>query len=115
MTDKEQLPKGGQQVTVAGLMGYAALWAVVICLFRQAAQLQQGTYTIAESRLSDILMLLSGGLLCVAIGLPITILVGKSRQAAPVALGCFLTGVLAIPLLVVILVILASAGIVDLD
>ena len=104
-----------RQVSVAGLIGYATLWAVIISLFRQAAKLQQGTYTIAESRLSDFMLLVSAGLLCVAIGLPVMVLRGKSRNAASIAFGCFIIGVLVPPIMVVILMVLAGYGLIDLD
>jgi hypothetical protein len=110
-----QQPNGGRQISIAGVMAYAALWALVISLFRQAVKLQQGTYTIVEGRLSDTLMLIATGLLFVAIGLPITILVGRTRQAVPISLGCFFVGFIAIPILIVILMTLGSFGVIELD
>ncbi len=96
-------------------MAYATLWAVVLYLFRHAAKLQEGTYTVNEARVSDTLMLFAAGLFCVAIGLPFAVLSGKSRKAAPIAFGCFVFGFLAIPVLVALLVLLGSLGVLDLD
>ncbi len=110
-----QKENGGRQISVAGVLAYTALWALIICLFREAVKLQQGIYSIAEARLFDILMLIVTGLLFVAIGLPIAIVVGKRRQAVPVSLGCFLIGFLAIPILIATLVALGTLGIIDLD
>ena len=105
----------GRQISLAGVLAYTALWALIICLFREAVKLQQGVHTIAQARLSDILMLIVAGLLFVAIGLPIAIVFGRSRQAVPISLGCFSVGLLAIPILIVVLVALGSFGVIDLD
>lgn len=107
--------KSGRQISILGMMAYAALWALVIFLFRQAAKLQQGTHTIAEARWSDLLILTATGLIFVAIGLPIAIIVGRSRQANSIALGCFFVGFLAIPILIFVLLALSRFGIIDLD
>lgn len=110
-----QKSNGGRQISVAGVLAYTALWAMIICLFREAIKLQQGIHTIAQARLSGILMMIVTGLLFVAIGLPIAIVVGRRRQAVPVSLGCFLVGFIAIPILLVVLLTLGSFGVIDLD
>lgn len=46
---------------------------------------------------------------------PVTIIAGRARQAAPISLGCFLVGLMAIPMLVAVLVTLSSFGAIDLD
>lgn len=115
MTEGRQRPRSGQQISVAVLMSYATLWAVVIFLFRQAARLQEGTYTITEARLSDLLMLAAAGLFCAAIALPVTVLFGRSRHAAPVAFGCFVGGILGILILIVTALVLGSFGVIALD
>lgn len=114
-TVSRQKENGGRQISVAGVLAYTSLWALIICLFREAVKLQQGIYSIAEARLFDILMLIVTGLLFVAFGLPIAIVVGKRRQTVPISLGCFSIGLLAIPILIVVLVTLGSFGIIDLD
>lgn len=110
-----QKSQGDRQFSVAGMMAYTVLWALVIFLFRFAIKLKQGTHTITEARLSDALMLVVTGLLFVAIGLPIAIAVGRKRQAFPISIGCFSIGFIAIPLLIAVLVALDSLGVVDLD
>jgi hypothetical protein len=105
----------GRQISVAGVLAYTALWALSISLFREAVRLQQGVHSIAQARLSNILMLIVTGLLFVAIGLPIAIVFGRRRQALPISLGCFLVGFIAIPILLVVLVTLGSFGVIDLD
>ena len=110
-----QQPSGGKQISVAGVLAYTTLWALVIGLFRQVAKLQEGTYSIAEARLADVLMLVATGLLFVAIGLPVAIFAGRSRQIAQTSFGCFFVGILAIPILVVILATLSSFGVINLD
>ncbi len=104
-----------RQITVAGVMAYTALWALIISLFRLALKLPQGTHTITEARLSDTLMLIVAGLVFVAIGLPVAILVGRKRQAIPISLGCFFVGFISIPILIVVLVTLGSFGVINLD
>ena len=96
-------------------MAYTALWALGICLLRQAINLQQGTHTIAEAQLSNILVLIVTGMLFVAIGLPISVAVGRTRQGVPIAIGCFFVGFIAIPTLTIILVALGSLGLINLD
>lgn len=96
-------------------MGYTILWAAIIGLFRQAVNLQQGTHTITEARLFDVLVMIVTGLLFVAIGLPITLVVGRKRQAVPISLGCFFVGFIAIPFLIAVLVTLGSLGIINVD
>ena len=110
-----QKPIGRRQIAISGLMVYTALWALIIGLFRQAVKLQQGTYTITQARLSDILMLIVSGLLFVAIALPIIVVVGRERQAIPVSLGCFFVGSIAIPILIAVLVTLDTFGIIKID
>ena len=116
-TESVRLQKsgGGRQISLAGVLAYTALWALIICVFQGAVKLQQGVHSIAEARFSDILMLIVAGLLFVAIGLPIAIVSGRSRQAVPISLGCFAVGLIAIPSLIVILVTLGSFGVIDLD
>ena len=106
---------GRRQMTVAGVMAYTALWGLCFGLFHLAAKLTQGVHTIAANRLSSMLMLIATGLLFVAIGLPITILAGRSRQVVPVVFGCFFVGLLAIPILLVTLAALAGLGVIELD
>lgn len=110
-----QKSKGVRQISVAGMMAYTILWALIIGLFRQAVNLQQGTHTITEARLSNALMLIVTGLLFVAIGLPITLLVGRKRQAVPISLGCFFVGLIAIPIVIAVMVTLGSLGIINVD
>lgn len=110
-----QKSDGGRQISLAGVLAYTALWALIICMFQGAVKLRQGVHTIVEARLSDILMLIVAGLLFVAIGLPIAVVFGRSRQAIPISLGCFSIGLLAIPILIVVLVTLGSFGVIDLD
>ncbi len=110
-----QKADGGRQISLSGVLAYTALWALIICVFQGAVKLQQGVHTIAEARFSDILMLIAAGLLFVAIGLPIAIVFGRSRQAVPISLGCFALGLIAIPVLIVVLVTLGSFGVIDLD
>ena len=76
-----QTANGRRQMTVAGVMAYTALWGLCFGLFRLAANLTQGVHTIAANQLSSMLMMVATGLLFVAIGLPITILAGRTRQA----------------------------------
>lgn len=109
------MSNGRRQITVAGMMAYTSLWALVICLFHQAAKLQAGIHTIYEDRLSQILMLIATGILFVAIGIPITFAVGRTRQAAPILLGCFFVGFIAIPSSIIILVALHWFGVINLD
>lgn len=96
-------------------MAYTALWALIIGVFRYAVKLQQGTYTINQALLSNTLMLIGTGLLFVAIGLPITLIVGRMRKAVPISLGCFLVGFIAIPMLITVLLTLGMLGIIKLD
>ena len=102
-------------MTVAGVMAYTALWGLCFGLFRLAANLTQGVHTIAANQLSSMLMMVATGLLFVAIGLPITILAGRTRHAVPVAFGCFFVGLLAIPVLLLTLLVLAGLGVIELD
>jgi hypothetical protein len=104
-----------RQFSVAGMIVYTALWALIISLFRFAIKLKQGTHTITEARLSDALMLTATGLIFVAIGLPIAILIGRKRHAVPISIGCFFVGFIAIPILIVVLVTIDSLGVIDLD
>ena len=125
MTSKEQegtervsrqKADGGRQISLAGVLAYTALWALIICVFQGALKLTQGArHTIAEAQFSEILMMIVAGLLFVAIGLPIAIVFGRSRQAVPISLGCFAVGLIAIPILRVVLVTLGSFGVIDLD
>ncbi|MFN3189294.1 MAG: hypothetical protein ACE361_02135 [Aureliella sp.] len=108
-------PNGKRQITVAGVLMYSALWALIVFLFQCVAGLQQDTYTITEARLSEVLMFIATGLLFVAIGLPVSVLLGKARKATPTTIICFLIGLLAIPSVVCLLMILAGLGVVDLD
>jgi hypothetical protein len=110
-----QKPSGGRQISVAGVMAYTALWALIVGLSRQAVKLQQGTHTITESQLSNTLLLIVSGLLFVAIALPITLVVGRKRQAVPISLGCFFVGLIAIPILIAVLVTLDWLGIIKVD
>ncbi|MCA9130284.1 MAG: hypothetical protein KDB22_24520 [Planctomycetales bacterium] len=110
-----QKAAGGRQLSLAGVLAYTALWALIICVFQGAVKLQQGVHTVAEARFSDILMLIVAGLLFIAIGLPIAIVFGRSRQAVPISLGCFAIGLIAIPILIVVLVTLGSFGVIDFD
>jgi hypothetical protein len=110
-----QEPHGGKQFSVAGMIAYTVLWALIISLFRFAIRLEQGTYTITDARLSDALTLTATGLLFVAIGLPIAILIGRKRHAVPISIGCFFVGFIAIPILIVVLVTIDSLGVIDLD
>ncbi len=110
-----QKPIGGRQISVAGVMAYTALWALIVGLFRQAVKLQQGTHTITESQFSSTLLLIVTGLLFVAIALPITLAVGRKRQAVPISLGCFFIGLIAIPTLIAALVALDRFGIIKID
>ena len=96
-------------------MAYTALWALIIGFFRHAVKLQQGTHTINQALLSNTLMLIVTGLLFVAIGLPITLVVGRMRKAVPISLGYFLVGFIAIPMLITVLVTLGMLGIINLD
>ncbi|TWU01378.1 hypothetical protein Pla100_11050 [Neorhodopirellula pilleata] len=114
-SESRQKSNDGRQISVAGMLAYTALWALIICLSREAVNLQQGIHSIAQARLSEILMLIVTGLLFVAIGLPIAIVVGRTPKAVPISLGCFLVGFIAIPVLVVVLVTLGSFGVIDLD
>jgi hypothetical protein len=106
---------GGRQITVAGIMAYTTLWALIIGLFRLVAKLQQGPRTVVEAKLSDTLLMVVIGMFFVAIGLPIAILLGRARQAVPISLGCFFLGFIAIPILMVVVAILLRFGIIDLD
>ena len=63
----------------------------------------------------DILLLIVAGLLFVAIGLPISIVFGKSRQAGPISIGCFSIGLIAIPVFIFVLMTLGGLGVIDLD
>lgn len=96
-------------------MAYTTLWALVICLFRFAVKLKEGTHTLAAAQLSQVLMLIVTGLLFVAIGLPITLVVGEKRQAVPISLGCFFVGFIAIPTLIVILLTLDGLGVINVE
>lgn len=110
-----QKADGGRQISLAGVLAYTALWALIICVFQGALGLTQGAHTIAEAQFSEILMMIVAGLLFVAIGLPIAIVFGRSRQAVPISLGCFAVGLIAIPILTVVLVTLGRFGFIDLD
>jgi len=110
-----QKPSGGRQISVAGVMAYTALWALIVGLFCQAVKLQQGTHTITEAQLSNTLLLIVTGLLFVAIVLPITLVIGRKRQAVPISLGCFFVGLIAIPILIAVLVTLDRFGIIKID
>lgn len=63
-----QKSNGRRQLSVAGVLAYTAVWALIISLFREAIKLKEGTHTLAEAQLSDMLMLIITGLLFVAIG-----------------------------------------------
>lgn len=106
---------GGRQFSIGAAMAYTALWALIISLFRFVTTLKQGTHTITEARLSDALLLTVTGLLFVAIGVPIAILIGRKRHAVPISIGCFLVGFIAIPILIAVLVTIDSLGVIDLD
>lgn len=104
-----------RQISVASLMAYAGLWAVILGIFRLIINLHQGVYTIAEAQLTDVLMLFAAGLTFAAIALPITVLVGRVKRALPVAFFFFLVGFFALPILVGLLFTLAIFGLIDLD
>ncbi|MEM8736488.1 MAG: hypothetical protein AAGG44_19820 [Planctomycetota bacterium] len=114
MCSKREL-SAGRQISLVGIVGYSTLWAVMIALFKAAVNLQQGTHTIGEARLSQIMMLAATGLLFVAIGLPISLLTGKTRERAQFFIVCFLLGLAAIPVLISVLGTLASFDLLDLD
>ena len=114
-TKRRQKAVGGRRVTLAGVLAYTALWALIICIFQGVAKLQQGVHTIAEAQLSDTLMLIAIGLLFVALGILLAIALGRSRQVVPVSLGCFAFGLTAIPILVFVLMTLSRLGVIDID
>jgi len=111
----QQKSAGGRQISLAGVLTYTALWALILCMLQGAVKLRQGVHTIVEARLSDVLMLTVTGLLFVAIGLPISIVFGKSRQAGPISIGCFSIGLIAIPVFIFVLMTLEGLGVIDLD
>ena len=114
-TKRRQKAVGGRRVTLASVLAYTALWAWIICIFQGVAKLQQGVHTIAEAQLSDDLMLIAIALLFVALGIPLAIALGRSRQVVPVSLGCFAFGLTAIPILVFVLMTLSRLGVIDVD
>ena len=60
-------------------------------------------------------MLIAIALLFVALGIPLAIALGRSRQVVPVSLGCFAFGLTAIPILVCVLMTLSRLGVIDVD
>ena len=107
------------KLSTRGLFAYAALWAltfgVIHFLSKYSAIGAKGSYSTFASQVTDLGLPVAVGLVLSCLGLAIAFLAGKIKHYRGVFAACFVFGILAIPLLILSLFLLAMLGVIDLD
>lgn len=117
--DGETKQGNERQLTTRGVFAYVALWAtifgVVHILEKYSSLGATGSYPISAGHVTDFVLPVAIGLVFVAIAVAIAFFVGKIRHYRIVAIWSFVAGFLSLFVVFVVVVILASLGLLSLD